>query len=81
LDLSLELFAALRERAGCAQLRLQGLPEGLSIEDLKRELARAHPELGSLEHVSVVVGTSYARAGQRLAAGDSVALLPPVSGG
>ncbi len=81
MDLSLQLFAALRERAGRAELRLTGLREGLVVEELKAALERAHPELGSLSHVAVVVGTSYARAGQRIAAGDEVALLPPVSGG
>jgi molybdopterin converting factor small subunit len=80
-ELSLQLFAALRERAGRSELRLSGLPEGLVVEELKRALERAHPELGSLAHVAVVVGTSYARAGQRIVAGDEVALLPPVSGG
>jgi len=80
-DLSLQLFAALRERAGRAELRLVGLPEDVSVEELKRALERAHPELGSLAHVAVVVGTSYAGAGQRIGARDEVALLPPVSGG
>ncbi len=81
MDLTLQLFAALRERAGCSELRLTGLREGLAVEELKHELERAHPELGSLAHVAIVVGTSYARAGQRIAAGDELALLPPVSGG
>ena len=81
MDLSLQLFAALRERAGRAELRMAGLPEGLSVEELKRELERAHPELGSLAHVAVVVGTSYARAGQKIGPQDELALLPPVSGG
>jgi molybdopterin synthase sulfur carrier subunit len=80
-DLSLQLFAALRERAGRSELKLSGLPEGIAVEDLKRALERAHPELGPLAHVAVVVGTVYARAGQRLSPGDEVALLPPVSGG
>ena len=81
MDLSLQLFAALRERAGRPVLCLTGLPEGIAVEELKRALECAHPELGSLAHVSVVVGTSYARAGQRIGAGDELALLPPVSGG
>jgi molybdopterin converting factor small subunit len=80
-DLSLQLFAALRERAGRSELRLSGLAEGLTVEDLKRALERAHPELGSLAHVAVVVGTSYARAGHKIGPGDELALLPPVSGG
>ena len=81
MELSLQLFAALRERAGRSELRLTGLPEGLVVEELKRALERAHPELGSLAHVAVVVGTSYARAGQCIAAGDEVVLLSSVSGG
>lgn len=81
MDLELQLFAALRERAGRSELRLSGLPEGLSVSELKRALSAAHPELGSLLHVSVVVGTRYAAADERIGAGDEVALLPPVSGG
>ena len=81
MDLELQLFAALRERAGRAQVRLSGLPEDLGVEELKRAVERAHPELGSLEHVTVVVGTNYARVGQRIGARDEIALLPPVSGG
>lgn len=81
MDLSLQLFAALRERAGRAELRIAGLPESLSVEELKSALERAHPELGSLAHVAVVVGTSYARADQKIGPGDELALLPPVSGG
>jgi molybdopterin converting factor small subunit len=80
-DLTLQLFAALRERAGRPELRLSGLPEGIAVEELKQALERAHPELGSLAHVAVVVGTSYASVGQRIGARDEVALLPPVSGG
>lgn len=49
--------------------------------DLKAELARRRPELGSLAHVAGVVGTSYAPDTTRIDPGDEVALLPPVSGG
>ena len=81
MDLPLELFAALRERAGRGRLVLPGLPDELGIEELKRALERAHPELGSLAHVSVVVGTRFASGETRIRPGDEVALLPPVSGG
>ncbi len=49
--------------------------------DLKAELARRRPELGSLAHVAGVVGTSYAPDTTVIGSGDEVALLPPVSGG
>lgn len=79
--LSVRLFAGLRERAGSEILALDGLPDALTIGELKREIERRHPELGSLAHVAGVVGTEYARDDRRVASGDAVSLLPPVSGG
>jgi molybdopterin synthase catalytic subunit len=81
MQLSVRLFAGLRERAGRGELTLGELPEGLTMAELKRELERRHPELGSLAHVAGVVGTSYVPDRQALRAGDAVSLLPPVSGG
>lgn len=79
--LSVRLFAGLRERAGSDVLVLDELPEPLTIGELKREIERRHPKLGSLAHVAGVIGTEYARDERPIASGDSVSLLPPVSGG
>jgi len=81
MDLSVRLFAALRERAGADEITLAGLPDALDIAGLKREIERRHPELGSLAHVAGVVGTDYVVDSHRIEAGDRVSLLPPVSGG
>lgn len=81
MDLTVRLFAVLRERAGASELVLRDLAEPLDIAGLKREIERRHPHLGSLAHVAGVVGTTYAGDAQLLAPGDSVSLLPPVSGG
>ncbi|MCA8979303.1 MAG: molybdenum cofactor biosynthesis protein MoaE [Planctomycetes bacterium] len=77
----IQLFAGLRERAGVSEFVLDDLPDALDLGGLKRELERRYPELGSLDHVAGVVGTEYAEDSRALAAGDEVALLPPVSGG
>jgi molybdopterin synthase catalytic subunit len=79
--LTVQLFASLRERAGRAQLELDGLPDDLDVRALKRELASRAPELGSLDVVRAVIGTRYVGDDTRLTDGSSVALLPPVSGG
>jgi molybdopterin synthase catalytic subunit/molybdopterin converting factor small subunit len=79
--LEVKLFAVLAERAGAASLVLEDLDAGLSVGELKLELARRHPELGSLEYVAGVLGTSYAPDSRTIAEGDEVAFLPPVSGG
>ena len=85
MQLTVRLFARLRERAGREALALEGLPEstpgGITVAELKRVLVERHPELGSLEAVRGVVGTSYVGDDARLSEGDDVSLLPPVSGG
>jgi MoaE-MoaD fusion protein len=80
-NLTVRLFAGLRERAGRAELELADLPEPLDIAALKRELERRLPELGSLASVRCAIGTRYASDDSELARGDEVALIPPVSGG
>lgn len=77
----MRLFASLRERARTDRIVVDGLREGLTLGELKAEIARRHPALGDLAHVAGVVGTAYANDARVLAAGDDVALLPPVSGG
>jgi len=81
MDVTVRLFAALRERAGVDRIVLENLRDGATMSELKVELARRHPELGSLAHVAGVVGTTYANDARVLRVGDDVALLPPVSGG
>jgi molybdopterin converting factor small subunit len=79
--ITVQLFASLRERAAVAELALDGLPEGLDISGLKRELEARCPALGDLTYVKGAIGTSYAPDATRLSDGARVFLLPPVSGG
>lgn len=79
--LVVRLFAGLAERAGTRELVLDDWAPDRTLAELKRELERRHPALGSLAHVAGVIGTSYARDERVIAAGDDVSLLPPVSGG
>jgi molybdopterin synthase catalytic subunit len=70
------LFAILRERAGRDEVELE-LPEGASVADA---LAAVDHLAGGLSLV-MAVNREYARPDQRLAPGDELALIPPVSGG
>ena len=60
---------------------MKGLPDELDVSGLKRELATQHPELGDLSFVRGVIGTNYVSDETRIAPGDELSLLPPVSGG
>lgn len=79
--LKLRLYASLRERAGRDELVLELPGDSIASTRLRAEVERLHPELGSLEHVALVVGTEYLRGERVLVEHDAIALLPPVSGG
>ena len=70
------LFAGLRERAGSSELELE-LPEGARVRDALDRLGHVAGDLP----VVMAVNRDYADADALLAAGDELALIPPVSGG
>jgi molybdopterin converting factor subunit 1 len=76
-----QLFARLRELAGCSQCECD-VPVGSSVDDVWRALAARHPELGPFAGaVSCAVNTDFARMSATVHDGDEIAFLPPVSGG
>jgi len=76
MEVTVRLFAMLRERAGAPQVVLE-LPEGARVADA---LAELHGLAEGLPLV-MAVNREYADAEHALAAGDELALIPPVSGG
>jgi MoaE-MoaD fusion protein len=76
MEVTVRLFAMLRERAGAREVTLE-LPDGARVSD-------ALAELGSIAEglpLVMAVNREYADADQLLDAGDELALIPPVSGG
>jgi molybdopterin converting factor subunit 1 len=71
-----KLFAALRERAGTGERRLE-LDAGSTAGDVWAALALGDEPSGLL----YAVNREYAERDRPLAEGDEVALIPPVSGG
>jgi molybdopterin synthase catalytic subunit len=75
------LFGSLREAAGAKELAVE-LPEGATVADLGRLLARQLPAFEALgARVRTSVNHRIVDAGHALRDGDDVAWLPPVSGG
>ena len=70
------LFAALRERAGSGSVEVD-LPDGAVVGDVWPSLGLGEEPPGLL----FARNRSYAPREELLAAGDEVALIPPVSGG
>lgn len=75
-------FAALRDLAGRGSEEVE-LPEGdVTVARLRGLLEQRHPALaGRLTAVRLAVNEEFAEDRVRIAAGDTVALIPPVSGG
>jgi molybdopterin synthase catalytic subunit len=75
------LFAGLAERAGRREIQVE-LPAPATVARLLAQIEAAYPELAALlPNCFVSVNQEYAAADRRIAAGDEIALLPPVSGG
>ncbi len=74
------LFGRYRELAGSGEVRLE-LPPGSRVRDVVSAL-RARPALAALPaDPAVAVNRRYEGPDRALAAGDEVALIPPVAGG
>jgi molybdopterin converting factor subunit 1 len=75
------LFAALREKAGAREVLVE-VPAGATVAELRDAVAALHPSLAPLlRNVAAAVNEEYAAADHSLREGDTVALIPPVSGG
>ncbi|MFS8578929.1 MAG: molybdopterin converting factor subunit 1 [Novibacillus thermophilus] len=76
-----QLFAGLAEEVGARRVELS-VPEGTTVQQLKRELARQYPRLtDKLETCMVAVNEEYVDPDENVTSSDTVVLIPPVSGG
>lgn len=81
MDVTVRLFASLREHAGAGTVALQ-LVDGATVADAIEQL-RDGALSGLPENAPFVtaVAREYVKTDHRLAQGDELALVPPVSGG
>jgi molybdopterin synthase catalytic subunit/molybdopterin converting factor small subunit len=81
MDVTVRLFASLREHAGAGTVQL-ALDDGATVADAIAEL-RGGALAGLPENAPFVtaVAREYVKPDHPLAAGDELALVPPVSGG
>ena len=81
-------FASAREAAGGVSFADVELPVGsATTTTLRRKLAEIYPDLESMvvdeDNIALALNEEYVTAGQELGlkSGDTVALIPPISGG
>jgi molybdopterin converting factor subunit 1 len=81
MTLTVHLFARARDLAGSGTVAVETAPAA-TVADVRRALAERFPALaGLLERSAIAVNHDFADDSRSLAAGDEVAVIPPVSGG
>ena len=79
--MNIELFGVLREAAGAERIRLE-LEPPRRIGEVLDALSDAHPALAPhLPRVACAVGEGMRSRSDSLEPGETLVLLPPVSGG
>jgi molybdopterin converting factor subunit 1 len=74
------LFGAAADRAGTREMQVT--VEEMTLDELWPLLAERHPGLSPMrDTLAFAINGEYARGDARVAPGDEVAVLPPVSGG
>ena len=75
------LFAQLAESIGSDRITIK-LSDGATIEDALRQLASQHEIVASMrDSLAVAIDDRYCKRNTSLNDGDTLALIPPVSGG
>lgn len=73
------LFAGLEEAVGKREITID--ENSLTIAELKDKLAVEYSTLPSLDHVMIAVNEEYVEEDTIIKTNDTVAFIPPVSGG
>ena len=73
-------FGVAREIFGKGAFTIQ-LDGDATVRNLKNSLAEQYPALKQLSSFTIAVNNEYAAPTDIIAAGDEVAVIPPVSGG
>ncbi|WP_457643825.1 molybdopterin converting factor subunit 1 [Persephonella sp.] len=81
MKVNLLYFSSIKDRLGKSREEVE-LPDGSKISDLYKLLEEKYPQIAeSLPSVMFAVNEEYADKNTQLKEGDTVALIPPVSGG
>lgn len=76
--ISVLLFAGLAEKAGKQQIIIQ--KDQTTVDEIKLELQEVYG-VDAAQNVMVAVNERYTRGNTEVRSGDTVAFIPPVSGG
>lgn len=80
--ITLKNFGVARDITGKPELGLDTEQQKIrTIDDLRTYLFAEYPELADVSSVAFAINEEYARENDVIAEGDTIAIIPPVSGG
>jgi sulfur-carrier protein len=74
------LFASLAQEAGTQKISID-IETPVSVEQIRNQLQNQVGELKGLENALVAINEAYVDLSDQVKDGDTVAFIPPVSGG
>lgn len=81
MQVRVRFFAGTRDAVGTSHLDVE-VPDSALVRDLLAQLERAHPKLAAYRgHALLALDGAFVLASAPLRAGDTIAIMPPVSGG
>lgn len=72
-------FAAMQEKVGKAKVRIQA--ENISVKEMKKKYLSTYEMDDLLAESMIAVNEEYSTEDHIIVSGDTVAFIPPVSGG
>jgi molybdopterin synthase sulfur carrier subunit len=75
------LFGLAKEYVGTGELAWESTSEKLTVEGFLNELHLKYPSLADITSLLIAVNEEYAAPATFLQHNDTIALIPPVSGG
>lgn len=79
--IQVQVFARIKEIVGATSISCE-VPENGTVADLRAGLRQQHNELSSLiDHCIIAIDNEFADDNSRVKPNQTIALLPPVSGG
>lgn len=80
MEIRVLVFGAAKDMVGSSSVSIAAEP-GITAGALIEQLRSTYPALAKLSSFALAVNGSYANTNTTIAAGDEVAIIPPVSGG
>ena len=77
--MKIKTFGVAKDIVGASEFEIHNVPD--SVADLRQELEARFPKLAEIKSYAIAVNEEYVNDGDKVEPGDTIVIIPPVSGG